>query len=304
MIKIYGVNQVRRFRRPVVALGVFDGVHRGHINILKCAVAKAHSVKGKSIVITFWPHPQGVKSLYSLDHRLRLFERLGVDACVVLNFTKGFAHISAPDFIRDILAGKIRARYIYVGKNFRFGKGAQGDLKLLAESGKVYGYKLKAFSVIKVRNKPISSTYIRRLIRKGDLAHAAKLLTRPVSILGSVMPGNYLGRRIGFPTANINPHHEVIPPSGIYAVRVIFEGKKHNGICYIGRRPTLKRTKFETRNPKLKIEVHILDFNRNIYNKYLEINFIKKIREDKKFSSLQNLSRQIEKDVSVARKIL
>jgi riboflavin kinase/FMN adenylyltransferase len=298
---LYGVKQIRRFRNPVLALGVFDGVHRGHINILRSAVRKARSIKGRSVVMTFWPHPQKEESLYSLEHRLRLFDQIGIDACIVVNFTETFAGMSPEDFIRDILAGKIGAHYIYVGRNFRFGKSQKGDLRTLRKSAKVYNYKLKAFSVIKTQDKPVSSTYIRRLIKSGEFKKAQYLLTRPVSILGSVIPGDYLGRKIGFPTANINPHHEVIPPSGIYAVRVILDNKKYKGVCYIGRRPTLQTQDLELRT---HIEVHIFNFKRNIYNKYLEIQFIKKIREDKKFKDFATLARQIQKDVAAAKKIL
>jgi riboflavin kinase/FMN adenylyltransferase len=299
---LYGINRVRNLRNPVLALGVFDGVHRGHINILKSAVLEARRIKGKSVVMTFYPHPQKEESLYSLQHRLLLFERLGIDCCIVVNFTDAFADMSAQEFIKEVLAEKIRARYIFVGNNFRFGKGAKGDLAVLKAASGEYHYKLRAFNVLRTHNKPVSSTYIRWLIRKGDLSHAQKLLTRPVSILGSVARGNYLGRKIGFPTANINPHHEVIPPSGIYAVKIIFGGKKYPGVCYIGKRPTINNPRFQ--DQKVHIEAHIFNFNKNIYNKYLEIQFIKKIREDRKFLSLTKLAEQIQKDSLAARKIL
>ncbi len=304
MILIRGLRKLRKFSNPVVALGVFDGVHLGHINILKSTVARARIIKGQSIVITFDPHPQKEPSLYSLEHRLRLFKQLGLDAAIVINFSKVFSAIPAQSFLKDILCAKIGARYIYVGKNFRFGKGAKGDLKLLKDSGKACGYKLKAFDVIRVLNKPVSSTSIRRLIKIGDLVHAGKLLTRQVSILGTVIPGNSLGRLIGFPTANINPHHEVIPPSGIYAVRVSIEARAYSGVCYIGTRPTLESSWGKPANPKVHVEVHIFDFKGDIYNKYLEIRFIKKIRQDRKFRTIKSLAAQIEKDAAAAKKIL
>ncbi|MCX5706053.1 MAG: bifunctional riboflavin kinase/FAD synthetase [Candidatus Omnitrophica bacterium] len=304
MILIRGLRKLRKFGNPVVALGVFDGVHLGHINILKSAVAMARSIKGQSMVITFDPHPQKEPSLYSLEHRLRLFKQLGIDAAIVINFSKVFSAISAQSFLKDILCAKIGARYIYVGKNFRFGKRAKGDLKLLRDLRKACGYKLKAFDVIRVSNKPVSSTFIRRLIKIGDLVHASKLLTRQVSILGTVIPGNSLGRLIGFPTANINPHHEVIPPSGIYAVRVLVEGRAKSGICYIGTRPTLESSLGKSVNPKVHVEVHIFDFKNDIYNKYLEIRFIKKIREDRKFRTIKSLTAQIQIDAAAAKKIL
>jgi len=293
---IYGVNKIRKFRKPVVALGVFDGVHRGHINILKGAVKKAGSIKGTSMVLTFWPHPQKEESLYSLEHRLRLISELGIDVCIVINFNQKFAKISAIDFIKNILFKKIHAHYIYVGKNFRFGKNAEGDFKTLVGLSKIYNFKIKVFGVIKIRNRPISSTYIRTLIKKGRLVLARKLLTRPVSILGTVIRGVSLARKLGFPTANINPHHEVIPPHGVYAVRIIFNGRKFNGICYIGCRPTFL-SKSEN------VEVYIFNFNKNIYGKYLEIQFLREIREEKRFASASSLIEQIKKDILTSQRM-
>jgi riboflavin kinase/FMN adenylyltransferase len=288
---IYGIDKIRRFRKPVVALGVFDGVHLGHRRILEGAVRRAHSIRGRSVVLTFWPHPQREGSLYSLEHRLRLIEEIGIDICIVINFNQQFADVSAADFVKNILFKKIRAHYIYVGKNFRFGKNAEGNLKTLIGLSEIYNFKVKVFEVIKIENRPVSSTYIRTLIKKGKLESAQKLLTRPVTILGTVIKGISLARKLGFPTANINPHHEVIPPLGVYAVRVIFNDKKFNGACYIGSKPTVANK--DLRN----IEVYIFNFNKNIYGKNLEIRFIKKIRGQKKFDSLTNLAEQIKKDI-------
>ncbi|MFA5145499.1 MAG: bifunctional riboflavin kinase/FAD synthetase [Candidatus Omnitrophota bacterium] len=294
---IYGSNKIRRFKKPVLALGVFDGVHRGHIEILKEAVRKARSIKGTSIVLTFWPHPQKEQSLYSLEHRLRLISNIGIDACVVINFNHKFAAMPAPDFVKDILFNKLAPRYVYAGKNFRFGKNAKGDSRTLSRLSKIYNFRVKIFEVIKIQGKPISSTYIRALIKKGKLALAKKLLTRPVSILGTVIKGDSLARKLGFPTANINPHHEVIPPHGVYAVRAIVNGGKFNGACYIGSRPTFPDKKSKN------VEVHIFNFGKHIYEKVLEIQFIKRIRGEKKFNSVPALVEQIRKDLLAARNI-
>ena len=295
---IYGLKQVRKFRKPVVALGVFDGVHSGHRKILKSAVAFARRIKGSSVVLTFWPHPQKKESLYSLEHRLRLIGEQGVDVCIVVDFNKRFASIPAGDFVKDILFAKINARYVYVGKNFRFGKNATGDFKILNKLSKACNFKLKTFEVITKNNLPISSTHIRELIKKGDLGNAEKLLSHPVSILGTVIKGSSLGSRLGFPTANINPHHEVIPPDGVYAVKVIFDNKEFGGACYIGWRPTFRQWKiYSGLRAQRSIEVHIFNFNKNIYGKYLEIRFIKKIREEKKFVNPSFLAAQIKKDL-------
>lgn len=286
-------------RRPVVALGVFDGLHLGHRNILRAVVKKAAQIKGTSLVLTFFPHPQGKESLYSLEHRLRLIAELGVDVCLVVNFSHSFAKISAQDFIVKILVNKIKARFVYVGKNFRFGKQASGDCRLLVKESKRHKFRVKIFEIVKAGVLPISSTAIRRLIKTSKIKEADRLLGRRVSVLGTVIKGSRLGRLLGVPTANIKAHHEVIPPPGIYAVQVIFSKKKYSGVCYIGKRPTL-----HIKEKTLRIEVHILDFHKNIYGKLLEIQFIKLIRLDRKFASLRDLSLQIQKDIIFCRKIL
>jgi len=295
---IYGINKIKKFKRPVVALGVFDGVHLGHRRILEEAVCKARLIKGTSIVITFWPHPQGEESLYSLEHRLRLLKELSIDICIVIKFSKAFSRISAQDFVKDILVEKIGVQYVYVGKNFRFGRFAKGDWRLLKNLSDVYNFKLRIFDVIKIAHHAISSTYIRRLITNGDLGRAQKLLTRPVSVLGTVIKGVSLGHRLGFPTANINPHHEVIPPQGVYAVRIIFNREEFNGVCYIGTRPTFTAQYIIHNTQSLNnIEVYIFNFNKNIYGRYLEIQFIKKIRNERKFNNSSALAAQIKKDL-------
>ncbi len=299
-MKIFrGISKIKKHRRVVVALGVFDGLHRGHLNILKAVVKKAKQVSGTSVVLTFWPHPQKEESLYSLQHRLSLLDALGIDICIIINFNKEFSKISAEVFIKDILVNKIGAQYIYIGKNFRFGSLAHGNYNLLCKAAKIYKYSVKKFSMVCVNKKPVSSTAIRKLIRQGNLAASKKLLGRRVSVLGSVIKGSRLGSRIGFPTANINPHHEVIPPAGIYAAKIILFGKTYYGICYIGRRPTIY-----AKNMSDRIEVHIFDFYKNIYGEYLEIQFLKLIRPDKKFASIGDLTQQIQKDIISCRKIL
>ena len=299
MIIIRGINSIKKYRRAVVALGVFDGLHLGHRNILQATVKKARQIKGTSLVLTFFPHPQGKESLYSLEHRLRLMLELGVDVCIVVNFTSSFAKISAVDFIAKILVGRIRASFVYVGRNFRFGSQATGDYKLLVKEAARHKFRVKIFDVVKSGALPISSTAVRRLIKNSKIKEAEGLLGRRVSVLGTVIRGSRLGRLLGVPTANIKAHHEVIPPTGIYAVQVVFSKKKYNGVCYIGKRPTI-----HLKNKTLRIEVHLFDFYKDIYGLVLEIQFIKLIRQDRKFANLKDLSTQIQKDIISCQKIL
>lgn len=285
---VYGLGKIKRYKKPVVALGVFDGVHRAHRRILKYTVDTSRRIHGTSIAVTFYPHPQKKPSLYSLPHRLRLLAELGVAACIVIRFNPKFAAISAVDFIKDILFKKIGANYICVGGNFRFGKYAQGDTGLLAGLSSTYNYKLKVFDVIKIKGRPVSSTYIRKLITRGSLNNAKELLGRRVSVFGTVIKGVSLANKLGFPTANLNPHHEVLPQPGVYAVSVTFEKNKFNGACYIGSQQ--------------QIEVHIFNFHKNIYGKDLEIQFVKKIRPKIKFKNRKIQIEQIKKDVSCVRR--
>jgi riboflavin kinase/FMN adenylyltransferase len=301
----YGFNQIKKFKKPVLILGVFDGLHLAHRKILKAAIKKAKTIKGTSIVLTFWPHLQKKELIYSLQHRLNLIKELGIDIAIIINFNANFARLSAEDFVKDILVKRIGIKFIYIGKNFRFGRYAFGDVRLLKKLSSLYNFKVKIFDIMKIKNQPISSTYIRQLIKRGEIQAAQKLLTRPVSVLGTVVKGKSLAGELGFPTANIDPHHEILPPSGVYATKIIFQNKKLNGICYIGPKPTfiLKGTK-EKRQQDAHIEVHIFNFHQSIYGKDLQIHFIKKIREAKKFATPEDLARQVKKDIIQAKKLL
>lgn len=336
----YGINKIEKYPRPIVALGVFDGLHRGHQVILQSAVNQAKSVKGTSLVVTFWPHPQHEEILYSLEHRLWLINNIGIDVCVVISFTDAFARVSAYDFIKNVLVKKLAVRCIYVGDNFRFGKNAEGDLRILQKAGQKYNFHVKGVGIIKVNGQPISSSRIRRLIKEGKFIKAQALLGRPVSIFGTIVKGISLSAKLGYPTANINVHHEVIPPQGVYAVRVFLEDKLYirghktalsrvlmkdgrlvfrsmkpwalargasfNGACYIGPPPKFSTPNSQLPTPKYnsRVEVHIFNFYRNIYGQQIEVQFIRKIRDRKKFTSPEDLIAQIKKDITASKKIL
>ena len=296
---IHNIKDVGCIGPSVAAIGVFDGVHRAHSAIIKAAISKARRLGVPAVVVTFWPHPRGQESLYSLEHRLRLLEGLGVDLCIVVRFTSMFARMSPEAFVRDIICKCLNARVVYVGENFRFGKNASGDVADLSALLMQCSATINVFKTLKTGGKAISSSYIRRLISLGKLAAAQRLLLRPVAVYGHVVHGTGRGALLGFPTANIDPHHEITPPSGIYAVRVLLNNARLKGICYIGTRPTFYRTdKF------FAIEVHIFNFNKNIYDTYIEVQFIKKIRDDRSFASASELTLQIKRDISKAKEIL
>ena len=305
--------------KNVVAIGVFDGVHLGHKKILETAVKIARQNHTKAIALTFYPHPLTVVagsggtslrgapkntplSLISLRHRINLIKSFGIGKCVVFNFTKGFAR-SRPDvFIKDILLKKMKAGWIVVGEDFCFGRRRSGNIKLLVKKGKELGFKVKQVGILKHRGIPISSSLIRQAISSGKLGFAKKILGRPVAVLGTVVEGRRIGRKLGFPTANINPHHEVVPPSGVYAVKVNIDKSCYNGILNIGIRPTFYGLALQDKEPI--IEAYIFDFNKSIYGKDVEVVFIKKIRSEKKFRTEKTLIARIEKDIKQARGIL
>jgi len=303
---IRGINNIKKkFKRPIVAVGVFDGVHLGHKKIIRRLVKKAKRVNGTSLVITFDPHPDKVLHpvkyvplLISLKHRLRLFKELGVDRVLVLKFTKTFSGLRAGDFVKRVLVDKIGAKELLIGKGFVLGKGKSGGRRRLRRLASKYGFKISYIRMHRISNLPISSTRIRRLIIKGRLAQAANLLGRRVGVLGTVKPGAKLGRVLGYPTCNIDPHHEAIPPSGVYAVLARHKNKTYGGVLNIGRRPTFYKRSDPT------IEVHIFNFRKSIYNQDLEIEFIKRIRNEKKFPSNAALINQIKLDEKKSRKLL
>jgi len=293
----YHLSKLPKFKRTVVALGVFDGVHYAHQRILKETVRIAQRIKGRSVVVTFWPDPHSQENIYSLNKRLSLISELGIQAVVVLSFNKRLAGLSAEKFL-FMLIKRLGVRWILVGENFYFGRNAEGDIKFLQEKSREYNFHLKIFRVLTKEGLPVSSSLIRRLIKKGDIASVQGLLGRPISVEGRVIRGIALGRKLGFPTANIRPEQELLLPSGVYAVRILYRKKRLYGLAYIGSKPTLKTPRTATER---HLEVYITNFNGCLYDEKLEIQFLKKIRSEKKFSSLYALAKQIKKDLVKAR---
>ncbi|MDP3789760.1 MAG: bifunctional riboflavin kinase/FAD synthetase [Candidatus Omnitrophota bacterium] len=302
---IYGIKYLEVKGPTAVTIGIFDGVHRGHRKILRELERRSRLIGGKACVVTFEPHPLEVLKphmtppmLISLEHRMRLLKEEGVDIAAVINFTGDFAVMTPARFAEEILKKKLNAKDLLVGENFVLGKGRAGNVKNLKRIGKRLGFNVRAIKPLKSGGQVVSSTLIRKLIMSGRLENARQLLGRNVSVLGTVVRGERLGRTIGFPTANIDPHHEAIPPSGVYAVKVRIGRKEHEGVANIGFRPTFYRRKPE-KGPV--IEVHILDFFRLIYGKNAEVIFLKKIRQERKFKDGRALCLRIKKDIATAK---
>jgi riboflavin kinase/FMN adenylyltransferase len=296
------------FKHAVITIGNFDGVHIGHQALFHEAIEKAEAIDGTSVAMTFDPHPLRVMkqnnhppliTLY--EQKSELIERTGLDVLICVPFTIEFAALSAEQFVRDVLVQKIGMKAIVVGQDYSFGKNRQGDLDLLKSFGPEYGFEVIVAGWIKSARalaERISSTRIRQLVTDGRMEQAEKMLGRNYQIRGKVVTGRDRGGKVlGIPTANINLHDELCPKTGIYAVTVECEGKQHRGVANIGYSPTFEDHEFT-------VEVHILDFSANIYGKKIRVNFIKRIRDEIKFSNISELIDQIKIDIAAAHEIL
>jgi riboflavin kinase/FMN adenylyltransferase len=291
----------------VVTIGTFDGVHLGHQAILRRVAEAARARNAISVAITFEPHPRAVlgrpeegQLLTCIEHKLQLIEAQGIDVCVVVAFDRAFADIDAGAFVEDLLRVKFQLRAVIIGATNRFGKNASGTARFLQQCGRRLGFDVEIVEPIRVDDMVVNSTIVRTLVQGGELEQAAAFLGRPFSLLGTVVAGATRGHRIGFPTANLDPHNEVVPPSGVYVVRVRLARHMLGGVLNIGFRPT-----FEDPNQVSQaVEVHILDFEEQIYGREVEVIFVKKLREELRFETGDLLREQICRDVSQARTLL
>lgn len=301
------LHALGRERRPVVlAVGFFDGVHEGHREVVQIAVSRARKIGGQAWVLTFDPHPLNVLSpsavpllLTSIEHKRRLLESLGVDGCIVMSFNHKLARMEPVAFARLLRHSIPSLCEVIVGQNWRFGKHGKGDVGLLTKLGWKMGFNATVVKPAIYEGKPISSTRIRAEIKRGNLKRTAAMLGRPFSILGTVIHGKAIGRKIGFPTANLDFHSEALPPYGIYAVRALIADKLRDGVVNLGTRPT-----FEKRNIKPLLELHLFDFRGNLYKRDVEVFFVKKLRNERRFASVKKLTAQIAHDVATARRLL
>jgi riboflavin kinase/FMN adenylyltransferase len=304
---IYGIGKVKKvFKNAVLAIGVFDGIHIGHQKLIKAAVKKARSLGGPAIVMTFSPHPVQVLKpdhylpfVISLKHRLKIIERLDVMVCVVVHFTKRFSRLAAGEFVKRYLVDPIHPKEIFVGNDFRFGKDRSGTLEYFKEAGRTYGFKVHAITPVKGERAKIGSSRIRRMITGGKLTSAKKFLGRNVSLMGKVVRGDQRGKGLGFPTANIHPENAVVPPTGVYAVYIRVNNKKFKGMANVGLRPSFKKG-----NNSINVEVHIFDFQKNLYGREIIVEFVKNIRKERTFDSKEKFIAQLKRDEIKSRAIL
>ena len=302
-MQIYNsLNLKKKHKNSIIAIGNFDGVHLGHQKVLSQARKKAKNKKLSFGAITFEPIPKmyfnhQIKNyrLNTLDQKINLIKKLKLDFLIIVKFNKIFSSLTAEKFVKKIIFEKIKSKFIYVSKNFKFGKKRAGNITTLKKLEKIYKFKTVITAPFKKDKKTISSSLIRRKISLGKINDANQLLNRKWCVKGKVIKGQQRGRKIGFPTCNIKMGDYIFPKLGVYAVDVEIGSLKKNGIANIGYRPT-----FNGQN--LLLEVNIFGINKNLYNKEININFIKFIRPEKKFRGLEELKKQITIDITQAKK--
>ncbi len=296
----FGDRRLRRKKRAV-AIGIFDGVHRGHQAILKKLLSEAKKLRASPMVVTFDPHPSVVlfpakKSpavLMSVRHRLAFIASLGVKEALVIPFTKHFSRTPREKFLRGLLIGRAGMASLSVGNDFRFGHKASGNAVFLKSESARLGFRLSLVKPVRQGAQVVSSTRIRLLIERSELGKARRMLGRPVSVCGTVVHGRGRGKSIGFPTANLDPHHEALPPDGVYAAYGYLNGRKLKGAIHIGRRPTFG-------DNEKSLEVHFLDFHGNLYGREVELVFVSRLRGTQCFKSPSALVQAIRRDVRKA----
>ena len=302
LYKNFNISKIHK--RSIILIGNFDGIHLGHQRLFKLANSYKKKFNLNIGVLTFEPMPKmffnkNFKNfrISNIDQKNKILKNLGVDFLITKKFNKNFSQIKSNFFIKEILSRKLKAKYIFVSNNFRFGNKREGDVKQLIKNEKTYDYKIIKPQPLTLNKKVVSSTYIRSLLEKGDLRRANKLLSRNWSIEGIVQKGRQQGKKIGFPTCNIDIKDYVISMPGVYAVRVKQKNsnKPLKAIANLGYRPTFNQK-------KILLEAHIFNFSGNLYNKYLSVEFIKFIRKEKKFKNVNQLKRQIQSDLMIAKK--
>jgi riboflavin kinase/FMN adenylyltransferase len=300
-MRIYRGYENVNLVRPVVTLGIFDGVHLGHMALLNRVVSSAREAKGEAVVITFSPHPRLVLDkdsssltfLTTMEEKIVLLRRAQVDNLIIIEFTREFSMIAACDFVKDVLLEKIGTKHLIIGYNHRFGRKGEGDYNTVKQCTESLDFRVEQVQGLQSDGGAVSSSLVREALLQGRLGEANKLLGYAYSVSGIVIEGRKIGRSIGFPTANIKPadQHKLIPCNGVYAVEVNTGGKAYQGMLSIGSNPTVNAD-----STLRSIEVHILNFSGDIYGSDISVVFRKRIRDEIRFDSVEKLVMQMELD--------
>jgi riboflavin kinase/FMN adenylyltransferase len=296
-------------RSPVVTIGTFDGLHKGHQLILNKLKKIAARLNGESVVFTFYPHPRivtapdesSLRLLTTKEEKIELFRKQGIDHLVIYPFDREFAALSYSEFVKKILVDRMRTECLVVGYDHKFGKNREGGFEYLKKCALKYNFRIERMDALSAEGENISSTLIRAALQNGDIKKANQYFGHQFSLHGTVVEGKQLGRKMGFPTANIeaSDKYKIIPGYGVYAVTVEVDGRKFKGMLNIGTRPT-----FNKNADNRSIEVNIFDFSENIYQRKITINFVAKIRDEKKFPGIESLVEQLKKDRKKALQLL
>ena len=299
------LDAIGEIQNPVVTIGTFDGVHLGHQKILQTLKDEAESAQGESVLLTFYPHPRmvlfpeshGLKLLQTQVEKIEKLEKNGLQNLIVYPFSFEFSRLTALEFVRDILVNKLHVRKIVIGYDHQFGKNREGSIAYLKDIADTYEFEVIEIPAQDIDEVNVSSTKIREALLQGDVQRANMFLGEPYQLSGTVIRGRALGRTIGFPTANIevNTDIKLIPGIGVYAVEVLVDGQVYRGMLNIGIRPTVISTDV------VNLEVHILDFHRDIYDKSITVRFIERVRDEQKFESVDALKEQLKNDEKVVR---
>jgi riboflavin kinase/FMN adenylyltransferase len=299
----HGTDNADIARPTVVTLGVFDGLHLGHQLIMKTVVDRARKTGAVPTVITFEPHPRAVLHpesapplLQTLDQKIEAMGVLGIEQTIVIHFDQAFSLIRAEDFLRDVVVDRLQAREVYLGRGFFFGHNREGNIDLLKRVSEQLGFVADEVPEVRLRGKRIGSTRIRESLLAGRVNLARRMLGRPYGVEGPVVRGVARGNQLGFPTANIHPHNRVIPRGGVYVTATLIAGQWRRSVTNIGTRPTFGD------NLSPSVETHVLNWSGDLYGDVVRVRFLHRLRDERKFSSVDELKIQIESDLARAQK--
>jgi riboflavin kinase/FMN adenylyltransferase len=297
----HGTDNAEIARPTVLTLGVFDGLHLGHQLIMKTVVERARAIGAIPTAITFEPHPRAVLHpdsapplLQTFDQKIEALGVLGIEQTIIIHFDKAFSQVRAEDFLRHVVANRLQAKEVYLGRGFFFGHNREGNIELLQRVSSALGFLADEVPEVRLRGRRIGSTRIRELLADGRVNLARRMLGRPYGVEGPVVPGAERGATLGFPTANIHPHNRVIPRRGVYVTATLIDEQWRRSVTNIGTRPTFDDGRGAS------VETHIMNWTGDLYDDVVRVRFLHRLRDEKKFASIDELKKQIESDVTRA----